>query len=251
MCTTAWATLNLGIVWRSCRKGPSMVHLLLSVARIYRNFSNQSQLHIWVTFLRMRKTKKYRKKSFSCTGSEFLTLAPLLHRYFERVVRDRGEHVDKIDSMLAVLNVVMLLVSLKTGMVTHEALNAAILHHLTLFLAAWGESYVRPKHHYCIHLGPLLKRFGFLLSTFTHERKHRLVTRYCRDRKNLQNWDMAAIEEITCHQVWQLGLPFMDACETTQARGKILIPLRKMYPGIPLPMLSLFSRRPECRAAGR
>ena len=201
----------------------------------------KSAPHLGHLFTDEKNKNNYRKQSFSCTGSEFLTLAPLLHRYFERVVRDRGEHVDKIDSMLAVLNVVMLLVSLKTGMVTHEALNAAILHHLTLFLAAWGESYVRPKHHYCIHLGPLLKRFGFLLSTFTHERKHRLVTRCCRDRKNLQNWDMAAIEEITCHQVWQLGLPFMDACETTQARGKILIPLREMYPGIPAEDMHLCS----------
>ena len=87
-----------------------------------------------------------------------------------------GEHVETVESMLAVLNVVMLLLSLKTGMVTAEALTAAIQTHLILFLAAWGEWYVRPKHHYAIHLGPMLAHFKFLLATFTHERKHRLVT---------------------------------------------------------------------------
>ena len=30
--------------------------------------------------------------------------------------------------------------------------------------------------------------------------------------------------------MWQLGLPFMQACETAQPRGKVLIPLREMYP---------------------
>ena len=41
---------------------------------------------------------------------------------------------------------------------------------------------------------------------------------------------MSAIEEISCHQVWQLGLPFMQACETAQPRGKVLIPLQDVYP---------------------
>ena len=118
-------------------------------------------------------------------------------------------------------------------MVTPEALDTAILHHLTLFLAAWGEANVQPKHHYCIHLAAMLEWFSFLLASFTHERKHRLVTRYCRDRKSLQNLDMSAIEEICCHQVWQLGLPFMQAFETAKPRGKILIPLHETYPGVP------------------
>lgn len=160
-------------------------------------------------------------------------MVPMLYYYFEKVVKPRGELLDVVNSMLAVLSVVMVLSSLKTGTVTSEKLDEVILHHLGLFLVAWGENYVRPKHHYSIHLGRMLAWFGFLLSTFTHERKHRLVTRYCRDRKNLSNWDMSAIEEISCHQVWQLGLPFMQACETSKPVGLMLIPLREMYPGVP------------------
>lgn len=140
--------------------------------------------------------------------------------------------MDKVSSMLAVLSVIMLLNSVKTGAVTAEQLNTAIVTHLALFSAAWGELYVRPKHHYSLHLGPMMTWFGFLLSTFTHERKHRLITRYCRDRKNLANWDMSAIEEITCHQVWQLSLPFMQTCETATPRGMLLIPLREVWPGV-------------------
>ena len=180
-----------------------------------------------------KNKNNYKKKSFSCTGSEFLTLAPILHYYFDKVVKPRGEQLQIVASMLAVLSVVMLLSSLNTGTISAEKLDEAILHHLHLFLAAWGDAYVRPKHHYSIHLGPLLAYFGFLLATFTQERKHRLVTRYCRDRKKLSRWDMSAIEEITCHQIWQLQLPFMQACETAEPRGLMLIPLQEMYPGVP------------------
>ena len=37
---------------------------------------------------------------------------------------------------------------------------------------------MRPKHHYAAHLPDQYKRFGFLVSCLTHERKHRLVKRY-------------------------------------------------------------------------
>jgi len=51
-----------------------------------------------------------KKGSFTCTGSEFLTLAPVLHRYFDRVVRGRGKLMANVDSMVACLAVVLLLV---------------------------------------------------------------------------------------------------------------------------------------------
>lgn len=180
-----------------------------------------------------KNRNNYRKKSFTCTGSQFLTLTPLLHYYFDKVVKPRGEQLEIVNSMLAVLSVIMLLTSLNTGTISSEQLTEAILLHLHLFSVAWGDDYVRPKHHYSIHLGPMLRMFGFLLATFVQERKHRLVTRYCRDRKNLSRWDMSAIEEITCHQIWQLNLDFMQACETSQPRGLMLIPLQEMFPGVP------------------
>lgn len=173
-----------------------------------------------------------RKGSFSSSGSEFITLVPVMHRYFEKVVLPRGEQVDRVKSVLAVLEVIMLLISLKTGTVSADELEAAIKKHLILFKAVYGDAMVRPKHHYSTHLSKMLAYFGFLLATFTHERKHRLITRYCRDRKNLSNWDCSAIEEITCHQLWQLKQPFMAASSVGKPRGRMLIPLREIYPDV-------------------
>ena len=188
-----------------------------------------------------KKHNNYKNKKFSSNGSEFLTLAPILHRYLA-MVRSRGEQVDVIDSMLACLAVVMLLLALKTGTVTAATLNLAIITHLALFHSVWGDTYIRPKHHYALHLGPMLEYFGFLLATFTHERKHRLVTRYCRDRKNLTAWDMSAIEEITCHQIWQLNLPFMQTCHTSKPHGLIKISLEEAFPGLNAADLTLCSQ---------
>lgn len=183
-------------------------------------------------FAEERYKNYYKTWNFSCTGSEFLTLAPVMHRYFENIVKKRGEYLDQVNSVLAVLEVVMVLLAIKTGTVSVDRLNAAVVRHLVLFHVAWGEELVRPKHHYALHLGPMLSHFGFLLATFTHERKHRLVTRYCRDRRKLASWDTGVIEEITCHQVWQLSLPFLQACSTGTARGRVLIPLGEIYPGV-------------------
>ena len=169
MFTTAWVTLNLDFVCHSCRNHP-----WLFVAECGK-YVCQFRLpkfapHLGHLFTDEKNKNNYSKKSFSCTGSEFLTLAPLLRRYFENNVRPRGEHVDKVDCMLAASSVVMLLTSVKTGTVTPEKRDEAVLYHLALFLVAWGGTYVRPKHHYCIHLGPMLAQFGSLFIKF-HTRK--------------------------------------------------------------------------------
>jgi predicted outer membrane repeat protein len=134
--------------------------------------------------------------------------------------------------MLSVLDVIAILQSVKTGTIDPDDFEKAIVKHLQLYKSCYGAKAFRPKHHYALHLPHMLRRHGFLLMTFTHERKHRLVTRYTRDRRNLKNWDSGAIEEITCHQLWELSQPFFGVCNTAQARGNVLIPLMELFPGV-------------------
>jgi hypothetical protein len=173
----------------------------------------------------------YKNGSFSCTGSEMLTLAPVLKRYLQNVVHPRGQFQEHVESMIAVLEVLEWLQSVKTGTVHWKDLDKAIVKHLELFKSCYGASEFKPKHHYSLHLGPMLKHHGFLLMTFVHERKHRLVVRYTRDRRNLKAWSAGAIEEITCHQLWELSEPFFGACQLAKLRGIVTIPLLEMFPG--------------------
>ena len=173
-----------------------------------------------------------RKGAFMSSGSEFMTLVPVLHRYFSEVVTARGEFLQHVQSMLAVLTVVMLLQAVKTGTVSAATLMAAITTHLTLYVACYGDDAARPKHHYALHLPDMLDRFGFLLATFVHERKHRLVTRYTRNRMNLKSWDLGAIEDITCHQLWELRQPFFLVYRQARPKRKLLWTLQEMFPGV-------------------
>lgn len=123
---------------------------------------------------------------------------------------------------------------MKAEAVASDVLFAAITKHLELYSAAYGEDSMRPKHHYALHLPHMLHRFGFLLSTMTQERKHRIVKRYTRDRRNLTSWSLGAIEEVTCHQCWELTLPFFLAYDMAAPRGeRQLAPLRELFPNVP------------------
>ena len=157
-------------------------------------------------------------------------LAPILSRYLRNVVLPRNEHVPNAESMLADLDVLELIQAVKTSTVHHKNLKAAVVKHLQLYKACYGADAFRPKHNFALHLANMLHKHGLLLMTFTHERKHRLVMRYTRDRKNLRSWDAGAIEEITCHSLFELSQPFWGCCQSAKARGAILIPLRDMFP---------------------
>ena len=95
--------------------------------------------------------------------------------------------MEYVHSLRAALRVIEILQAVKTGSVDPDELESAIRKHFDLFKAAYGESDVRPKHHYALHLAAQLRRFGTLITTLTHERRHRLFKKYCRDRRNLQS----------------------------------------------------------------
>ena len=115
-------------------------------------------------------------------------------RFFIKVVLLRGFALPKVQSFIAVLVVVMMLQAVKSGDVGWQELGVAIEKHLKLFAAAYGPDDIRPKHHYALHLSYMLRAFGFLLATFTHERKHRMVKRYTHDRQNLRRFSLGTVE---------------------------------------------------------
>ena len=176
-----------------------------------------------------------KKGSCSCTGSEFLTITPVLHRWFSNVVRPREqEFAPYVESMVAALNVIMLLQACRTGQVSADELRTAIFTHLVLCMAAHGPDFFRPKHHYAMHLPEMLARFGYLLSTFVQERKHRLVTRYARDRRTLQSFETGVIEDITCHQLWELQRPLYFATKSAKPTQRMMHILKDIFPGAEL-----------------
>ena len=165
------------------------------------------------------------------TASEFLTIVPVLWRYLTNVVMKRGILLPLVMSMIAVLDVVIMLQGVKCCCVDPANLKRAIKKHIDLYIAAYGKSSIRPKYHYVLHLPWILARFGVLLTTFTLERKHRVVKKYTKFRENLTNWNVCALEEITTHQVWELSLNFLCTLTTSNPTKAILHSLRGVFPG--------------------
>lgn len=183
-----------------------------------------------------------KNSKFTCTGSEFVQLAPMFHRYFTKIrSREPADLQPYIDSMLACLETIILLQSTRTGTVTSDELHDSIMKHLKLFLHTWGIDFVRPKHHYSLHLADMLLRFGFLLASFTHERKHRLINKYGRDRKKAQSWDSGLIEDITVHQLWELQQPFYFATKEVKPRGLMRDIVIDLFPQTAPDAISLLS----------
>ena len=106
-----------------------------------------------------------------------------------------------VHSMIAVLQCVEILQAVKRGVVTPEVLFAAIDNHAKLFRAAYGEDHVRPKHHWVLHLPKMLQMRGTLLTTLTQERKHRMVRRYTKERRNLKSFETGSVQDITCDAI--------------------------------------------------
>ena len=102
--------------------------------------------------------------------------------------------------------------------------------HLELFIRAYGTDSVKPKHHYALHLPSMLSRFGLLLGTLTHERKHRAVKRYGRGRTTHKSFEVGVLEDITAHNFWELGLDFFQAYKSSKPSRQQVWWLEDMFP---------------------
>ena len=179
-----------------------------------------------------KSIKKYLAAGdFSCSASEFVTLAPVLLQYFKRVVAPRGECMEQVRSMIAVLEVVELLASVPFYGVSPALLKARIEGHFKLFVEAYGYDCVRPKHHYALHLPEMLRIHGYLQSCIVHERKHRVTKRFTRDRKNLTSWNIGSVEEVTCYALYETSTPFAVTGSSRRCKPSIhaLSVLRELF----------------------
>ena len=174
-----------------------------------------------------------RTGDFSCSSSEFLSLAPIICRFLKRVVKPHviGMPEEKnVDCMIAVLDVIKVLQLCKVkGRISPATLAQAIKKHLDMFLETYGEDLVRPKHHYALHLPRQLCLVGFLFSTLTHERKHRAFKRYAQGRTTLQSFEVGVSREVICHNIWELCEKYACAYTTSQPSKKQLWHLEEMF----------------------
>jgi len=144
-------------------------------------------------------------KKFTGTASEQISLSQVISKYARDVVIAKGVCVEMAHSMIAVCDVVGLLSIANSGLVSSKDLGVAIIHHLSLREAAYGDVW-KPKDHWVTHLPRQLLVQKALFSTFLMERKHRVLKRAAQSRHNTQGFDCGVMEETTVQHLHDLKL---------------------------------------------
>ena len=116
---------------------------------------------------------------FRGNASDLMGVLPALEYFVSRVLAGVAELAKETASFVQLCLAARLLKRSKSYCIVPPELIAdvktALSKHQQLFVEAYSEDSCVPKHHYSLHLGEQLERDGFLLDTFVHERKHRLL----------------------------------------------------------------------------
>jgi hypothetical protein len=156
---------------------------------------------------------------FKCSGSEALSLYPVLQLYFAEVLLPTGVCSAVINSFLSLCNVLDMLQDVNEGKVTPIELRAAITSHLTKYKLAYGDIGWVYKHHASMHLWEQLEKCGILVALFTLERRHKIVKRYVHDRRSGKGFEQGLIEEVTLQHLYDMRVAWyqrgvLDASRT-------------------------------------
>ena len=141
---------------------------------------------------------------FKTSASGSLGAYAVIALYLQRFVVRTGHAAAQVASFLLLCDVLDLCQSLKNCTVTADLLSHVIMKHLRAYAAAYGALGFRFKHHMAMHLAGQLRRFGFLLSCFVQERRHKAIKRYVNDRKNTLSFESGLMEEVTIQHLYDL-----------------------------------------------
>lgn len=108
-------------------------------------------------------------------------------------------HILMASSFLLLCRILDLLSMIRKDVqVDAVTLEGLIQRHLTAFKNAHGEDELVPKFHYALHLPPLLRQHGLLISCWTHERKHKSLKLFANQVSNAGTWyEMSVLREVT------------------------------------------------------
>ena len=123
---------------------------------------------------------RHNVESVRASAAELVACYPIVRHWVSTVVEPGGVAAAQVRSVLALFDVLDLMDVLKFNFSYAAAreLQPAVERHLAMFVEAYGEESVKPKHHMALHIAPQLLRDGAYLDCFPVERKNK-VTKAC------------------------------------------------------------------------
>ena len=119
--------------------------------------------------------KKLADTHYRGNASELLSLLPLLEWTVHSLRPQLQAWEPQVASFLAVCDVARQYMALKfdkSGTLDHSMMDAAVGKHLQLFVQAYGEPALKPKHHLAWHIGPQCAEEGLVIDCWAGERKN-------------------------------------------------------------------------------
>lgn len=160
----------------------------------------------WNLFLPKRREANNKAKAFKCTASEALCLLPILAYWVAMLPMAAGVCVNECKAFLALSDIAdMLSGATKDGcQALVEPLRGAIRFFLEQCIIANWTQWMHPKFHWLVHLPRHLRKFGFLPSCWTHERKHKVARRLGGDIHNSSVYEKSTLKELLCYNLFAL-----------------------------------------------
>jgi hypothetical protein len=144
-------------------------------------------------FAEGRREINTKGKKFKCQASQGLSLYAVvgivLHLFY---MVCPGE----VAVYFALCDVIDCLSCFARGKISHEAIQRCVHTFLQRFCDVFGFGYMTPKFHWLLHFGDYAKRFGLLVACYVHERKHKMVKRYCNDLRNTVAFEHSVLAEV-------------------------------------------------------
>ena len=141
-------------------------------------------------------------KKFRCGASLGLSLAEVVLAFLQEALQSelraafmRAEM--HIQAYAALVDLINCFVCLPHGTVGPEEILERAENFLNKFSRAFGVKCMTPKFHWLLHFSDQFHEFKRLVACFVHERKHRMVKRYCDNQLNTITFELSILSEVS------------------------------------------------------
>ena len=93
-----------------------------------------------------------------------------------------------------------------------QDLLAAARRHLQFFARVYGESCVKPKHHFMLHVAVLVNEWSVLLDCYVHERKHKAIKQAASQIYNTESFERSVLARVLLEQMRSLKKKTTSPC---------------------------------------
>ena len=128
-------------------------------------------------FSKKRQKANSMAKTFKCTASEALALAPVFGYYLLTMVIPLNACLKQCSCMLSLIDLIEMLQVVPLGLITPATLQKACEKFIGMCLEAGYKKHMHTKFHWALHFPQHLANHNMLPSCFVQERKHKMIKR--------------------------------------------------------------------------